>query len=829
MTDIALRILLQAQNQMSGVIKSVVSDLAGMNPVLGGIATAGLAVVAGTVAIGTVATKMAGDFEQAMLSNVAHAGLAKDQIDAVSQSVLRMAPIVGRAPTQLAEALYPILSAFSGIQNQSAKSAIALDTLKMSFQTVAGTAVDGTAVANAAVGTFNALGLATSNAGENTKRMTGLFDIMDKTVQLGNMQWDAYKNVVSKLAVAVQGTGISFNESQAALATMTNEGFSAQRASTYLSNTFTTLAIKTNALSAHAKKLGIEFDASKYGPMSLADKIQYLNEITDGNKQKLLALMGNNSTALKTFNALSVGLGSYRSNLEALNHSQGALASSFGVASQGFNFHMQQMKAAFDVLLVTIGQQLLPIFTRVAAAITPLIAHFAAWLVSSGALKTAAAALSAGIQGFFNVMQALLSIGGAVTGFFQKNQWAVDLLVAVLATIAIQILSVVVPAFIAWAIAAVSAGAATLAAMWPGLLLLAAIAAAIFVVILIIQHWGQIVAWLKGVWSAIASFFVGLWNGIVGVFRRVIAEIVAIFTPIVNVFNAIFHVILFIVEVAIGIVILYIELWVKIIVTVFTPIIHFFQMIWGGIVRIFSPVVAFYGTLFRAAWAAIVAAWSATVSFFTGVWHGITAIWGVVSSWFGQQFALAGAAIKVVFSPILSWFGAVFSALVTAITGALKKIGDGFSGLGTFVHGVWDGIVNAIKGAINFIVDLINKVIGAVDGIHINTPFGSIGFNIPKLPHLATGGTTTSSGLFTVGEEGSENVWLPGGATVFPHNAFSGGGAGGGTVINVAVYAGLMTDRRQADQLATIIANRLATKWRSQANIEQATSGSVRS
>src|SRR5258708_1233745 len=178
----------------------------------------------------------------------------------------------------------------------------------MSFQTVAGTTVDGTAVANAAVGTFNALGLATDNVATNTKRMTGLFDTMDLTVQLGNMQWDAYKNVVSKLAVAVQGTGISFNESQAALATMTNEGFSAQKASTYLSNTFTTLAIKTDALSAHAKKLGIEFDAAKYGPMSLADKIGYLNQITDGNKQKLLALMGNNSTALKTFNALSVGV-----------------------------------------------------------------------------------------------------------------------------------------------------------------------------------------------------------------------------------------------------------------------------------------------------------------------------------------------------------------------------------------------------------------------------------------------------------------------------------------------------------------------------------------
>jgi len=417
------------------VVSSVAKALSGSG-LVGAVAGATLAAAGLAIKLGTDSVQAAGDFQQAMLSNVAHAGLAKSQFDAVSQSVLGMATAVGRDPTQLAEALYPILSAFSGIQDQSAKSALALNTLRMSFQTVAGTTVDGTAVAKAAVQTFNSLGLATNNTAINTQRMTSLMDIMDKTVQLGNTTWDDYKGAVSKVALAIQGTNVTFNESQAALALMTNSGFpSAQKASTYLSNTFNTLEIKTNALATHAKKLGISFDLAKYGPMSLAQKIEYLNQITDGNKQKLLALMGNNSTALRTFNALSTGIDSYKSNLDALNHSQGALAASFATASQGFNFQMEQMKAAGQVILVTFGTALLPVVSSLMAKIVPLIGQFTTWITKSGLLKQVAQELSSGLTTLMGFVQGLISplntCGGAFDGAHRTIQAVADILPSV--------------------------------------------------------------------------------------------------------------------------------------------------------------------------------------------------------------------------------------------------------------------------------------------------------------------------------------------------------------------------------------------------------------
>jgi TP901 family phage tail tape measure protein len=681
MTDIALRILLQAQDTASKVISGFGSQLMKLSgdfkPLMIGAGLAGVAILG----IGAISTKMAADFQQAVLSLVAHAGLAKSQVDNVTQSVLAMAPVVGRSPTELADALYPILSAFSGITNQSAKTQLALATLKLSFEAVAGTTTDGTAVANAAVGTFNALGLATNNAATNAARMTDLMDKMDLTVQLGNMRWDQYKNVISKLSVSIQGTGVSFNEASAALATMTNEGFSAQKSQTYLSNTFTTLAIKTDAMAKHAKALGISFNEPKYAAMNLADKIKYLNDITDGNKQKLLALMGGNSTALKTFNALSTGVNAYKSNLQALQHAHGALASSFDTASKGFNFAMSQAKAAIDALLIKIGTNLLPILTQIVSAVGPII------------------------TGFLNFTDAI-----------SKNGLAMDAIKSVLLGVAVVIAIVLVNAFIAWATAAWAAAVATVAATWPILLIGAIVAVVVFGIIQAVKHWGAIVTWLGNVWHTVSTAIGGAFSWLGTMAHTIIFGIISWFQHLSGGFKALLAVALV----------------------------------------VFFPIVAL-----------------------------ILGVILVVTHW--------GA--------IMKWFGGVFSAIGTFIHSIISKIGDAFSGLGSTIKGVWDGIVGAIKGAINFIIGIINAFIGGIDNIQVNVGPVHVGFAIPKIPYLASGGYVESTGLAMIHR--GEHV-VP--ARTSPIGA-GGAGVGGQTVNMYVTING--PSRQMADDFIKEVSRRL--------------------
>lgn len=460
--DLSLRVLLHAQDLASGKLKgfgSTLVNLAGdagpLLKVFGGLSLA-------AVGVGVTAVQMAAPFQQAMLSLVAHAGLAKSQFNQVSEAVLTMAGDVGRSPTELTEAMYPILSSFSDIQNQSAKTSLALQTLKLSFETVAGTATDGTAVANTAVSVFHALGLATNNAGVNAKRMGNLFDLMDRSVQDGNMSWDAYRGTIGKVALAIQGTKISFVEANAALDVMTASGFpSARQAGVSLSNLLTEMVIKQDTVAKNAKKLGLAFKSQAFDSMNLAQRIAYLNKITHGNQAEILKLLSGSSAALKAFNSLSGNTQKYAANLKDLQHAHGALKASFDTAAQGLTFAWNRAKAAVDALFIRIGTALLPILTKLVSAVAPAVN----WL-----LNFARAA--------------------------SQNEVFMALLKGALIAFAVVALAILIPAFIAWAIAAGSAAIATLAATWPLLLIILIVTLVVAAIILLWTHWKQVSQWI---------------------------------------------------------------------------------------------------------------------------------------------------------------------------------------------------------------------------------------------------------------------------------------------------------------------------------------------
>lgn len=84
-------------------------------------------------------------------------------------------------------------------------------------------------------------------------------------------------------------------------------------------------------------------------------------------------------------------------------------------------------------------------------------------------------------------------------------------------------LSTLVPALL-------SVAAGVIAATWPFLLIAAVVAAVVVGIVLAIQHWGQITAWLQGVWDGFSSwfqssmqnignFFHSVWEGIISFFQ----------------------------------------------------------------------------------------------------------------------------------------------------------------------------------------------------------------------------------------------------------------------------------------------------------------------
>lgn len=120
-----------------------------------------------------------------------------------------------------------------------------------------------------------------------------------------------------------------------------------------------------------------------------------------------------------------------------------------------------------------------------------------------------------------------------------------------------------------------------------------------------------------------------------------------------------------------------------------------------------------------------------------------------------------------------------FKAMVGFITKMPGRISNAASGM-------FDGIKNAFRSAVNWLVDKWNAISFSLGGGSYD-PLGKFGPTIsvpgftlstPDIPRLAKGGNVTSAGLALVGERGPELLSLNRGAQVTPL-----GGAGRRTVI----------------------------------------------
>jgi hypothetical protein len=113
----------------------------------------------------------------------------------------------------------------------------------------------------------------------------------------------------------------------------------------------------------------------------------------------------------------------------------------------------------------------------------------------------------------------------------------------------------------------------------------------------------------------------------------------------------------------------------------------------------------------------------------------------VVFGWIAANWPLL---VGILFGP----FGMAAALILTHwddILGFLKKLPGQITNIAS---GMWDGIYNAFKAMINFIIDAWNGLkfkTPSIDVLGVHTPSVTIG--VPEIPHLAQGGLITQTGL----------------------------------------------------------------------------------
>jgi phage-related protein len=106
------------------------------------------------------------------------------------------------------------------------------------------------------------------------------------------------------------------------------------------------------------------------------------------------------------------------------------------------------------------------------------------------------------------------------------------------------------------------------------------------------------------------------------------------------------------------------------------------------------------------------------------------------SEGFRNFFIGAWDAIKGAVGGAIDWIKGAWNGMLTFFSNLVTSIGNIFSGIGNAISG-------AFKTGVNFVIDILNVLIGAANkviyGINLINPFDDIP-NIPKIPRMHTGG-----------------------------------------------------------------------------------------
>ena len=395
-----------------------------------------------------------------------------------------------------------------------------------------------------------------------------------------------------------------------AMATMTGEGVPAANAATYLRQTIMSLENPTKkttdaltSVGLSSKQVAAEMQKSVPGAMQeIADAVS--KKFKPGSAEYLAAMAniaGSSKTAQGILDLTGDHLKTFKDNVAGIGDSVKKGANSINGWSDvqnTFNFKMAQAQEAVEVLMIKIGQKLLPVVGNIVSAITPVITKFTDWITTGDRLKQF---LDNNTPGMVALKIALVALAGVMGG----------LMVAALAALAIAAWAAIAP-FLVFAAPFIAIGAI--------------VALVIAGIILAITHWGQIVNWLKGVWGGISGFFSGIWGDIVKVWGGMGQWFQDRFTEAKGGITA-----------------------------AFGNTGSWFGDRWKEIQNTFKGAGQFFHDRFQEAWNEMVKIFIVTGQWWLDRWNSIVSIFKVVGQWFHDRFNEAWNNIVNIFIQVKQW------------------------------------------------------------------------------------------------------------------------------------------------------------------------------
>lgn len=682
-------------------------------------AVIGLGAVA--TAIGVKATKGAMNFESEM-SNVATLldGNVNKRIGELGDKVLKVSDDTHISTDVMTDGLYQVISALG----DSADSMNILETASKGAKAGNSTVTDSVNLLSAVMKGYGDV------SKDSAKKVS---DFAFTTVKLGQTTFPELAQSMGAVIPLASSMKIKQEELFGAMATLTGVTGNTSEVTTQLRGAIQGFMQPTDAMSTAMNKLGYENGQVMLKNLGLQGSLDALKKSVGGNEVAFAGLFG----SVEAKNAVLALAGNQAENFtkktEAMKKSTGATDEAFKKQTNNSKERIESMKIKIDNLVKKIGKQLLP---TVEKGIKFVSDH--------------ESEITSVVQNVVKAISKLFKAIVKVVDFASKHKTLTKIIIGALTTL-VGVLGAVALKFKVMEL--VAKYGKTLMKIFGLLtskvgLIVLAIGVLIAIGVALYKNWDKISAKCKKVWNKIHKDIQKVTSKIKKTFQNLWKGIKNIFKPVVNWFKEKFQAVSKVVH-------MIVDPWVEIarrLMAIISGIIHkeldkikkFFHDLWEGIKNIFMGAWKWFDD-----------------TVITPITNVFTKMWGKVKT--GALGVWEG--IKNVFRPVAQFFKTIFTNAWTSVKNVFSTGGKIFSGIKEGIEKAFKSIVNKLIDGINKVVSIpfkgINRMLSKLKNISILgvKPFTWVHtFNIPKIPHLETGGVLEKGQVGLLEGNGAEAV-----------------------------------------------------------------------
>ena len=317
--------------------------------------------------LGIAAVKTFADFEYELAKIEGLVGISGATVQEWGNQILEMASSFGKAPQELAEALYFVTS--SGF-----KSAEAMEVMKTSAMTASAGLGETKDIANIVTSAINAYGKANITAAQAA-------DVLTVAVREGKGEpAELVKAFATVIPVAAK-LGVHFDQVGGAIAAMTRYGIPAANASTYLRQTLFTLLKPTNQVKKGLAQFGLTAQDVRNSLRNdgLIDTLQMLQEKIGTNEEALGQIFPNIRAFMGVTSLLGANLEETIGVFNDTKNSLGATAAAFEIISQTTKFKFNAAMAEAKATLIKFGEAIMEMLLPTIVNITRKIRDLGNW------------------------------------------------------------------------------------------------------------------------------------------------------------------------------------------------------------------------------------------------------------------------------------------------------------------------------------------------------------------------------------------------------------------------------------------------------------------